>query len=76
MSELKHCPFCGEKHGWEDITDIRFGKNKSICCHGRVLFTAYNKNQHRIITELWNTRPIEDNLIAERDAALARAGTA
>ena len=63
MSNLKPCPFCGSKNidprGWASTDDAGPGCDD---CSG----TAKT-------IELWNARPMEADLRAQRDAALAEA---
>lgn len=53
------CPFCGKPHQWEQILDMHYGRNWSICCGRFVLFSAYNERELREIADLWNNRPEE-----------------
>jgi Lar family restriction alleviation protein len=66
--ELKPCPFCGRKPYYEVSDDFHI-----VCCSGgeacEVGFSGETKDE---AIAKWNTRPIEDNLRAERDAALER----
>lgn len=70
MDELKPCPFCGEHHLW--TYSVRYAPNE-------LRFVKCSKEPYEddgcvsgVSVRTWNTRPIEDALRAERDAAVER----
>lgn len=72
MDELKACPFCGEQHEWEDITDMHFGPAKALICGHRIVLIVYPDQDESKRIAFWNTRPIEDALQAELERANQR----
>ena len=62
--ELKACPFCGS---------AAMLYRGTINCTDEECAVAYSDDTDELITDLWNTRPIEDALRRERDDARAHA---
>jgi hypothetical protein len=60
MTELKRCPFCGD-----DIIDVAWSGEWKVACWncGLVLHESEKDMIDRAI-EIWNHRPIEDELNA------------
>ena len=57
MSEIKPCPFCGEK------PMPTYANKNRFCCPTNHCPNAY----YSFTKEQWNTRPVEDALRSERD---------
>ncbi len=71
MSELKPCPFCGEK-ATLDYSVLPNRKHWFITCDCCGMMYQYTLSQRKYVKDGWNTRPIEDALnkrIAELEAA-------
>jgi len=66
---LKSCPFCG---GVPRIGTPRIGASSVMC----ETPSCVMRSHHWIQWHVWQYRPAEDALRAERDAALARAEAA
>jgi len=67
MSELKPCPFCGNKNIRKN-----FGIFPELFC-SECEATIYAYDEHEDLAKSWNTRPLEDALqarIAELEAQL------
>jgi hypothetical protein len=76
MSELKPCPFCGEK-ATLDYGVLPNRKHWFITCDCCGMMYQYTLSQRKYVKDGWNTRPIEDALnkrIAELEAGLISAG--
>lgn len=41
----KLCPFCGEKHEWEQSTDIHFGLCYIIVCDKKIIFPSMQRKR-------------------------------
>ena len=70
MSELKPCPFCGEK-ATLDYSVLPNRKHWFITCDCCGMMYQYTLSQRKYVKDGWNTRPIEDALnarIAELEA--------
>ena len=70
MSELKPCPFCGEK-ATLDYSVMPNRKHWFITCDCCGMMYQYTLSQRKYVKDGWNTRPIEDELrarIAELEA--------
>ena len=74
MSELKPCPFCGEK-ATLDYSVLPNRKHWFITCDCCGMMYQYTLSQRKYVKDGWNTRPIEDALrarIAELEAESER----
>jgi Lar family restriction alleviation protein len=72
MSELKPCPFCGEK-ATLDYGVLPNRKHWFITCDCCGMMYQYTLSQRKYVKDGWNTRPIEDALnkrIAELEAEI------
>ena len=61
MSELKPCPFCGEK-ATLDYSVMPNRKHWFITCDCCGMMYQYTLSQRKYVKDGWNTRPIEDDL--------------
>lgn len=71
--ELKPCPFCGLKPKLNEAVTYPNGEKSSAfvrCPNCGLAYSFGDKNEQAV--SRWNTRPIEDALHAERDAAVER----
>ena len=66
MSELKPCPFCGEK-ATLDYGVLPNRKHWFITCDCCGMMYQYTLSQRKYVKDGWNTRPIEDALQAENE---------
>ena len=72
MTELKPCPFCGEK-ATIDYSVLPNRKHWFITCDCCGMMYQYTLSQRKYVKDGWNTRPIEDALrlrIAELEAEI------
>ena len=68
MSELKPCPRCGDEAQMLGSDSELLRLCRVICMNENCLTTtAINTKTRAEAARLWNTRPIEDTLRAERD---------
>lgn len=73
MTDLKPCPFCGASGLGDDGLYVTSDLYAPIvaCANGSCGAAATQGDTQQEAVEKWNTRPIEDRLIRERDEALA-----
>ena len=62
MSELKPCPFCGSEAGFGH--DPYSGVHWVACMEGNCPMVATTFKTPDDAAEAWNTRPLEDELLA------------